>query len=587
MSLKSKLTLSYIIILSIPVLISGVLLYNNMVKSIEHETLVINEQRLYDEKVRINNQIDQVEKIGYEISTNNVLKKFFTNKYYTDSQLILAMNNNILPFISWIEAAKNPYINKFRFFTYNESIPESQSFYWAKDYEKEKWFKNVKSQLSHKNSYWEDVHPARLYKYSPFKGGLVFSLFYPMNIDDKDNTTYIEIEIDVNTLIDSSVYVDQPGNTIAIIQGKNIIYSDNPILYKKILNTCKNKLQSLSSGKNLRVALDRNNYLINIERINFPGTYFISAIPISEISKPLVRSRNIFIFIFTAGTIILSGLSYLSAHLLLKELKIVLKAVQKIEHGEFNISINVKGKDEITEIAENINMMAAKINDLINVVYKAQIAQKDMALAVLQKQINPHFIYNTLETLKMMAEIKDEEEISDGLTALGKLMRYNFSLGKELSTLGMEVDNAKDYIKIQNLMLNNSLHVRYDIAHEFEACKIPCLTLQPLIENCIVHGLKGKGGDLDIKVIIRSIDGCLWCEIDDDGVGIDQQRLADINKKLDTEAINDTIAAPKDGLALANINQRIKLYFGKEYGLELRSRANGGIAAIVKLPITF
>ncbi|HBM80203.1 MAG TPA: hypothetical protein DD426_05105, partial [Clostridiaceae bacterium] len=109
MSLKSKLTLSYIIILSIPVLISGVLLYNNMVKSIEHETLVINEQRLYDEKVRINNQIDQVEKIGYEISTNNVLKKFFTNKYYTDSQLILAMNNNILPFISWIEAAKNPY----------------------------------------------------------------------------------------------------------------------------------------------------------------------------------------------------------------------------------------------------------------------------------------------------------------------------------------------------------------------------------------------------------------------------------------------------------------------------------------------
>jgi len=227
-----------------------------------------------------------------------------------------------------------------------------------------------------------------------------------------------------------------------------------------------------------------------------------------------------------------------------------------------------------------IMAMSSRIVDLAGKNYLAEIAQKKAVIDSLQKQIQPHFIYNTIETFRMMAEINEHNELSDSLASFGSLIRYTMSHSTRLTTLGQELENLWDYIRIQNLLKNNLLELTHNIGNDMLDTPVPVLVLQPLAENAILHGYDHER-KLTISVNCHISEGHIIITFGNNGKQIPTQRLEELKSTFDTGIIETT--SKEDSIALANIHNRLRLQYGQEYGLNIDNTPDG-VAVTIRLP---
>lgn len=253
--------------------------------------------------------------------------------------------------------------------------------------------------------------------------------------------------------------------------------------------------------------------------------------------------------------------------------------------GDFQIYASHEDKDEISELYHDLHIMIDSIQQLTATVYEEQVQkeklnsrQKDVEFKMLASQINPHFLYNTLETIRMKARCYGELEIEELVKMLAKIMRRNISVGDKLVTLKSELELVEYYLKIQQYRFGG--RVSYQILEkcETEYLKIMPLIIQPVVENAFVHGLETKEGEGQIRIIVEKKDS-LIIEIIDDGIGIPRDKLEEINENL-----NDFRKLTRSNIGLSNVNQRIKLLYGEEYGLYIESEENIGTKVIIKIP---
>lgn len=255
-----------------------------------------------------------------------------------------------------------------------------------------------------------------------------------------------------------------------------------------------------------------------------------------------------------------------------------------IENMGTNIEYNLSYKflynknDEIGILINSYNKMKSRINDLININYKTKIEQKELELKQLQNQINPHFIYNTLESIHMMAEINDDYETSTMAEYFGAIIRY--SMNRKINTVKLRDEMAiiDNYIYLQKIRFDDLFTITNLISEDVLDCEIIKMIIQPLIENSINHGLSecSENG----KIIIQSfvIDGNLVLTISDNGIGMDEKTLKSLNDYINGK--NEDFR----GIALRNINKRLKLNYGNEYGLEAFSILGKGTSMSLTLP---
>ena len=234
----------------------------------------------------------------------------------------------------------------------------------------------------------------------------------------------------------------------------------------------------------------------------------------------------------------------------------------------------------------------AGITELINREQKAQILSTEATIHALQSQINPHFLYNTLETIRSKAILQGNEEIAKMNEALATLFRYNISRPGEMATLADEMENVESYLIIQQYRFRDKFKV-VKIFDETDgylmSYMMPILTIQPIVENAIHHGLENKVGQGEIMIRVFTTQDRLIIIISDDGVGIPEDQLKGMRKKLDgTNGISDMAVKQKKphkaGIALQNVHQRIKFYYGEEYGLEITSTEGCGTTVEIHLP---
>ncbi len=252
--------------------------------------------------------------------------------------------------------------------------------------------------------------------------------------------------------------------------------------------------------------------------------------------------------------------------------------IKRAEQGDLSARTAVKSNDEIGQLGHSLNKMIGEMQSLIDRLVKEEQEKKEVELEALHAQINPHFLYNTLNTIKWMAKIQGNNSVSKAITALIKLLRISTNLGREMISLREELDYVKNYLVIQELRFNEAITVNYFIEKSCLDITVPKLILQPIVENSIIYGMEDEGSDLNIE--IRSfIDGeKLIIEISDDGPGIEQEILDNI-----FEAASNRNRFTKVGLN--NVNQRIKLYCGNEYGLEISTELGKGTTVILTLPV--
>lgn len=240
--------------------------------------------------------------------------------------------------------------------------------------------------------------------------------------------------------------------------------------------------------------------------------------------------------------------------------------------------------DEITELGISFNLMIRQIRELLNSKMMEQENLKKAELRVLQAQINPHFLYNTLDTIVWLAEAQKTEDVIDIVSALSSFFRISLSKGKDWITLRQEIEHVRSYLTIQKVRYQDILDYEINVDDRLLDSTILKLTLQPLVENALYHGLKTKrqGGKIIVNVKQIGPDQVLL-QVNDDGVGLTPYKLAQVRDMLSEES--GSLPLEGGGFGLENVNKRVKLYYGKGYGLTIESQYRSGTQVNVVIPI--
>lgn len=287
----------------------------------------------------------------------------------------------------------------------------------------------------------------------------------------------------------------------------------------------------------------------------------------------LVGSASVFLLVLVAGLLYTEQIT--------KPIVKLRKQMKSVESGDFTVRMDTEINNELGDLGESFNHMIEKVQDLMDEVVAAERNKNELELEVLHAQINPHFLYNTLNTIRWMAKIKGEDSISSALVALVKLLRVSISLGKNLITLQEEVEYIENYLLIQRLRFNQRFQILYQIQEEDQAVLIPKLILQPIVENSLIYGIEELDEEDDQLLIIRvfteSCEDGIRIVVEDNGPGIKQEVLEQIFKG--EKNINKF-----SKVGLNNVNQRIKMYFGEHYGMKIVSEPGEGTRVMIDIP---
>jgi two-component system sensor histidine kinase YesM len=238
--------------------------------------------------------------------------------------------------------------------------------------------------------------------------------------------------------------------------------------------------------------------------------------------------------------------------------------------------------DEITELGMSFNIMIGKIRELLQAKIKEQENLKKAELRALQAQINPHFLYNTLDTIIWMAEAQKTDQVVEIVSALSSFFRISLSKGKDWITVGEEIERTKSYLTIQRMRYRDIMDFKIEVDEQVLNNTVLKLSLQPLVENALYHGIKNKrnGGTIVVRARQRNEDEVLL-EVEDNGIGFTQEKLNQLQDQLNADSGELDF---ESGFGIGNVNKRIRLYYGKQYGLSLKSEYNVGTCATLIIP---
>ena len=237
-------------------------------------------------------------------------------------------------------------------------------------------------------------------------------------------------------------------------------------------------------------------------------------------------------------------------------------------------SIEIMGQDEIGALSVSINDMLGRIGELSSLHAREVRESQRTAYDMLAAQIHPHFIYNTLENLRMMAEINDDQEVADQLYALGRMLRLSISDASSMGEVSMEIEHAQMYLQLQKMRLNNQLDYEIKpVPEEILHVKCPRFLLQPLVENALKHGFQQKNRPGRIVISTGSYEKGIWLRVFNDGAGLTPERLEEVREGL---AHNQPIVRTRGGIGLVNVNSRLKLFFGQDSGITIESTPEEG-----------
>jgi len=238
--------------------------------------------------------------------------------------------------------------------------------------------------------------------------------------------------------------------------------------------------------------------------------------------------------------------------------------------------------DEITELGMSFNIMIGKIRELLDAKIKEQENLKKAELRALQAQINPHFLYNTLDTIIWMAESKKTDQVIEIVTALSSFFRISLSKGKDWITIGEEIERTRSYLTIQKMRYRDIMDYEVKVDEAVLDNTILKLILQPLVENALYHGIKNKrsGGTITLRAKQKS-ESEILLEVEDNGIGFTPETLAQVRAELHDDSGEIRL---ESGFGIGNVNKRIKLYYGKQYGLSIDSEYCAGTRVALVIP---
>jgi two-component system sensor histidine kinase YesM len=379
--------------------------------------------------------------------------------------------------------------------------------------------------------------------------------------------------------------IQNPNECIFITdnRGNIMLQAGTDISEKSILETALSQNSPENTHGSFIDSIDRNNYLITYGSIdNGWKTFYM--IPMESITSEINSANNLILAILLLCLVFSLPIAAFISSYLTAPIKKLLDSMKRFQQGNFNEHVNFKYKDEIGQLGEGYNNMVRNIKELIDRAYILQIKEREAELDALQAQINPHFLYNTLDTIFWKAEKHQVRDISEMIYSLSKLFRLSLNRGMSTTLVSREKELLQHYLMLQKIRLKEKLDYEILIDDEILDFTIPKLILQPFVENAILHGLGKMENGGRVTVLGSLIGDKLQFIIEDNGVGMDQEA---INKLLaaDTwENAKEAFSQNEGGYAVKNVNERLKILYRENYSLEFSSVVNKGTRVTITVP---
>lgn len=305
-----------------------------------------------------------------------------------------------------------------------------------------------------------------------------------------------------------------------------------------------------------------------------PGSDFVieTFVPTAYLKKDARKLQEIIFAVCTASFLFMAFIGFIVARLSGRKISRIITLVRSFEEGNFQKRIRFHGNDEFVRIADAFNAMAANIQDLINSVYVQGIQKKQAELEALQSQINPHFLYNTLSTISSLANLGEAGKVTAMVRGLSKFYRLTLNQGNVYIPLKMELEQVQTYLDIQRVKYADRFSVLFDVDPEALDCRVIKLILQPFVENIFKHAWFDNR--ITIRIVGRRMGDLLELKVIDNGIG------------MRPDTLKDMLAGPRQqgGYGLKNVDERIKLRYGPDYGVRISSIYGGGTTVCILLP---
>ncbi len=410
----------------------------------------------------------------------------------------------------------------------------------------------------------------------------VITLTFPFYA--KSNKYLIVININMKYFTQIYGYAIQSDiEDIFIVDSDNKVVADD-----EFSNLGKHKLTNIKiSNSNNYVVSNETDSIgkkhIMIHKLSVSDWYLVNILPDKIIRQQINSIKYILFAILFISNTASAVLIKFWIFRIIKPLNVLKNAMIKTEQGNLELQLPVVSKDEIGILTHQFNLMNASILKLVetNKIKEEEVRINEMK--ILRAQINPHFIYNTLNVIRWMAIIQDAKNIEDCVSALSDFLHPIFKSINFIVTLEEEIKYIDCYIKIMNYRFGDRYKVRYNIADELKGNLVLRFILQPIVENSIAHGLSNRNnGLITIRSYIES--EYIWITVKDDGIGIDKDELDALNENFKNVNLHNSHSVSSIGLD--NVNRRIKLHYGNEYGLSIKSIKNSGTCVYMKFPLT-
>lgn len=465
-------------------------------------------------------------------------------------------------------------------YTYNSTISNNEYFVYA-DAEVKKDDGYTETMKREGGPYWSYEYDSMTRKYN-------LKLSRVLYTSDMERMGVVAIEMQ-NKRTELPV-TERSGDTLFIYNNSTVLHSNTREAdYEEILTLLsENDASSFSD----RVTYKGEDYLLSYVRIEPPYCQdfytVVSLRPYKEIvalATGTALGNLVPMFLCVAVAL---GLTLLFSNSFSARVNIFKDEMHRAAAGDFNIAARLEGKDEIAELQQDLNSMIRDIQELMERIVQQQVQkeqlntrQKEVEYKMLASQINPHFLYNTLETIRMRARVSGQTEIEELVKMLAKIMRRNIQVSDSLQTLKSELQLVEYYLKIQDYRFHDRIRYEIQVAEpeKIEELLVMPLLIQPFVENAYAHGLESRESDgiIRIRVEVRTH---LWITVEDNGCGMDGEKLEEVRRSL-----NDFDNLDRTHIGICNVHQRIKMRYGENYGVTINSEINRGTTVTIKLPI--
>ncbi|MRN55965.1 cache domain-containing sensor histidine kinase [Paenibacillus monticola] len=601
MSMERKLLLVFLIIITLPLSFISVITYKSYSGSIQGNTIAYSEKLIDQMMDGIDDYIEDMKRISSMPAYVNDIKQNLirSNRYYEqknimggssgsaslspgDFDLLLSIQRGIEGNISFINNIKSGANSVYIFDGYGNGyysakdggvrldLKESYKF-WSEQTKDS----NGEALLFGTQAYTSNLQSTR-YAFTVVRK-IVDGLWNPIGL--------IAVEANISNMENQVTELDNVthGKSLIVDEKGTVVYdSDKSLLTTDISHS---ELFQKAAG----IAGSFYDTVDNEERLNIYSSStktnwkVIISIPVDELTRDVKVTRNVTLAATLSIIVLALMISIILSFALTKPLTQMIQLMKKVQGGDLDVTFRVQRRDEIGLLGHQFNRMLARIRQLIQDIYQIEEQKKEAELQALQSQINPHFIYNTLESIRMTAELNDDIEAADMISILGKLLRYSTSDVTSRTTMKQELGYVRNYVELLNCRYPNRFLLQIDVPPELDNYSIIKLVFQPIIENAAYHGLDDSKSQMHLSIKCEYTENMLLFHIRDDGCGMDEATLDKLNTAMEKES------PPKKsiigGIGMKNVHQRVRLHYGAAYGIKVYSEPGNGTDVILSLPL--